>query len=285
MRLTVLGCGGSSGVPLVTGRWGACDPNEPKNRRTRTSLAIELPVPLSETGIETWLIDTGPDLRAQLLRENIQRVHGLFITHAHADHVLGLNDLRPFFGHFREKIPFYADVETLKVLKHLFVFLIDDAKAPPPRLPIYKPFLVPKALEPTFRWHNWQVQTFGQDHGGMNTMGYRFDCLAPQGASGKQSWAYSTDVKTLSKEALSLLHGVDIWFVDCMDLEPRPTHAHLEQTLAWIDAVRPKHALLIHMGAKLDYQTLTQQLKKHPLVTQGAVQSIAPAYDGLCLSV
>lgn len=253
MRLTVLGCGPSSGIPSVTGHWGQCVPSQPKNCRLRTSLSIH-----TDDG-EVWLIDAGPDLRMQLMRERIQRVHGVFLTHTHADHILGLDELRPMFGAYRQPIPFYADHETHVAVEKMFGYLISKPSAKA-RLPIYTPFLVPHVLEPEFCWKGIQVKTFVQDHGGSTTIGYRFE-----------NWAYSTDVKTLSEEALSLLEGVETWFVDCIALEEKPTHAHLEQTLAWIQRVKPKRAILIHMGSGLDYDVLKSRLP----------QGVEPAYDGL----
>jgi phosphoribosyl 1,2-cyclic phosphate phosphodiesterase len=253
MRLRVLGCGSSSGVPMVTGRWGDCDPLNPKNVRTRTSLAIET------DDDEVWVIDTGPDLRRQLIREALTRVDGVFLTHAHADHVLGMDELRPIFGQNRKKIPLYGDPDTLVAVTQMFGYLI-DTKDNKPKLPIYTPFLEPRLLTPAFEWKDVPVRTFVQDHGGSQSMGYRFG-----------NWAYSTDVKDLSNDALRTLEGTKLWFVDCIAYDPKPTHAHLEQTLAWIERIQPERAILIHMSAFLDYETLKKQLPAH----------VVPAYDGL----
>ena len=279
MELIVLGCGGSTGVPSAAGFWGACDPHNPKNVRTRTSLAMRIK-PHRAPHAETWLIDAGPDLRDQCLRENIERVDGVFLTHAHLDHVLGLNDLRPFHKKWKRKIPLYADAVTHETVRHMFGFLIEDLVS---AKTLYPPFLVPHTLQDSLKWLGFDVRVFQQEHGAMPTMGYRFDFL--QGRGGVRSFAYSTDVKQLSRGAFSILKGVDVWFVDCMAITEKPSHAHLEQTLAWIDIVRPKRAILIHMGAELDFASVSQALNEHPLVKEGVVQSIDPAFDGLRIAI
>lgn len=242
MRLTVLGCGGSGGVPITTGFWGNCDANNPKNTRTRTSLAIET------SDDQVWLIDTGPDVRQQLLRENIRRVDGVFYTHAHADHVMGLDDLRAMC-HFRKAlIPLYCDQVTREHLLRIFCYCIEGGENFSPLYkPLFRTMLFPHS---PFLWKGHKVHVFTQDHG-PNTisLGFRFG-----------AWAYSTDVKNLSEDAFQILQGVQTWFVDCTSLTEKPTHAHLDQTLAWIQRVQPKQAILVHMGPEIDYATLSARL-------------------------
>jgi len=251
MKLRVLGCGTSAGIPAFYGMYGRCDPENPKNNRLRTSLLIQ------EEG-ENWLIDAGPDLRQQLITAKVDKVHGVFLTHAHADHTLGLNDLKPFFAVHRDKIPLYADDQTFKGVRQIFGFLIDEGQKV--RLPIYRPFLTHHLLKDVFMWKNHRVQTFLQDHGGSFSRGFRFG-----------NWAYSTDVKELSDEALKLLQGIDLWFVDCLSITERPTHAHLEKTLEWIEILKPQKAILIHMGPEMDYDFLGKRLPS----------GVCPAYDGM----
>lgn len=285
MRLTVLGCGSSSGVPSVSGFWGQCDKSDPKNYRTRMCVALHT------DDDEVWLIDAGTDIRAQLIREGITRVHGVFLTHSHADHILGLDDLRSIFARWREPIPVYGDKHTLAHVDKVFGYLIDKESKAPPRIPSYQPFLRLNPLEfqpadvyqtwcktkgesplcpnifnltTAFSWKGQEVKAFFQDHGGSHSLGYRFG-----------DFAYSTDVKNLSDQAFQMLKGVKTWLVDCISDKPSHTHAHLPQTLEWIRRVNPEKAVLIHMSAHLDFKTLAAQLPR----------SVVPAYDGLVIDL
>ncbi len=256
MHLRVLGCGSSAGVPSILGDWQACDPSNPKNRRTRTSLAIA-------SQEETWLIDAGPDLKVQLLREGIQQVHGVFLTHAHADHVLGLNEIKPMAYVHGQNIPLYGDEVTLDVVRQAFGYLIDDGQGDTCPA-FYKPFFQPHTLQPSFTWQGQTVKTFMQHHGAIESVGYHFG-----------TWAYSTDVKHLSEEALTLLKGVRLWFVGCLDTKARVGHADLAQVLSWISYIKPELAVLIHMSSFLDYEALKNQLPA----------GVVPAYDGMQIDV
>jgi phosphoribosyl 1,2-cyclic phosphate phosphodiesterase len=252
MKLRILGCGDSSGVPSINGYWGACDPAHPKNFRTRTSLSLE-------HGGECWVIDTGPDLKQQMLREKLTRLDGVFFTHAHADHVMGLHELRVFYGAQKKNIPVYGDDLTLTALQKAFGYLFcdEDPQLPPP---IYPKFLVPQVLNGPFQWHGMAIHPWVQNHGYSLSMGYRFP-----------TWAYSTDVLELDDQAFETFKGIRLWFVDCIDWVPRPSHAHLEKTLSWIERVKPEKAILIHMNKMIDYERLRQHLPPH----------IQPAFDGM----
>ncbi len=257
MRIHVLGCGDSGGVPRISGDWGDCDPQNPKNTRTRMSLA------LCHEG-ETWLIDASPDLRIQMLREKLNRVDGLFFTHAHADHILGMDELRVLYFTHKKKIPIYGDATTLGWLKQLFGYLILDPEKTTDPPTLYPQFLIPHEIMKPFDWKGMRVSPFIQDHGYGKSLGYRFP-----------TWAYSTDVVRLDETAFETLRGVRLWFVDCIGYNPKPSHSHLEQTLAWIDRVKPERAILIHMSKFLDYETLKRNLPSH----------VEPAYDGMIINI
>jgi phosphoribosyl 1,2-cyclic phosphate phosphodiesterase len=257
MKLTVLGCGPSGGVPLIGNVWGRCDPTNPKNARLRTSLLVE-------EGDFKVLIDTSPDLRQQLLREDVGRVDAVLYTHAHSDHAHGIDELRPiYFGRERNAIPLYGSAATLQEIRERFGYLfatIEDSD----KASLYPCIVEPRVIEGSFEVCGIPVVAFNQDHGHGFTTGFRFN-----------RFAYSTDVKALSDEAFEVLKGVDVWFVDCLDREPRPTHAHLDLTLSWIELLRPRRTILIHMNHTMDYEALKVELP----------EGVEPAYDGMVVEV
>ena len=251
MRVTVLGCGPSWGVPRIGEDWGACDPKNPKNRRTRCSLLVE-------DGGQTVLIDTPPDLRQQLLTAQVRRIDAVLFTHAHADHSHGIDDLRSVNRMIGKVLPIYADPHTMGELKARFryIFTPVDSKAPA----FYKPTLDPHEFTGPFTAAGMTIVPFEQDHGFSKTMGFRFGRMA-----------YSTDVKLLDDAAFAALQGIDLWVVDCIRQAPHTTHSHIERTLGWIDRVKPRRAILTHMDESLDYEALRQALPP----------GVEPGFDGL----
>ena len=233
---TILGCGPSSGVPLITGDWGACDPENPRNARTRMSMLIQ------HTDGTTLLVDTSPDVRAQLMREHCTRIDALMITHDHFDHTGGLDELRPyFFRSNRTIIPAHMDQVTLNSLKRRFGYLLNEVGVDLPE-ELYPPFLHPQVIQDdTFHVGPMKVTTFRQDHGTMDSLGLRMGNMA-----------YTTDVVNLTPQMEENLSDLDVWFVDCMSRDQRPTHSHVAQTLGWIERFKPKKAFLIHMDRSLD---------------------------------
>jgi len=255
MRVRILGCGGSGGVPLIGNDWGACDPANPKNRRQRASILVE------EQGT-TLLVDASPDLRAQLLAADIGRLDGVLFTHAHADHVHGIDDLRPINRRMRAWIPIYADSETLTAIETRFGYVFEKT---PEEYGFFKPCLTPNLIKGPFKLGNIDVLPFEQDHGfGRSSLGFRFGPIA-----------YSTDVTELSETAFEALRGVRLWIVDCLRDQAHPTHAHLARTLSWIERVQPERAVLTHMNQEMDYEALAKRLP----------DGVEPAYDGLRLEV
>lgn len=257
MKLTVLGCGPSGGVPLVGNIWGDCDPANPKNSRLRTSLLVE-------EGGHSILIDTSPDLRQQLLMANVSWLDAVLYTHAHSDHAHGIDELRPlYFSHQRGPIPVYGSASTLDEIQQRFNYLFESLEDPD-KARLYPRICDPHVIEGAFDVLGQHVIAFDQDHGHGVTTGYRFD-----------RFAYSTDVKSLGEQAFEVLKGVDVWFVDCLAREPKPSHAHLDLTLSWIERVRPRKAILIHMNQTLDYDTLKNELPP----------GVEPAYDGMVIEL
>ncbi|MCC7273076.1 MAG: MBL fold metallo-hydrolase [Alphaproteobacteria bacterium] len=253
MRVTVLGCGGSGGVPLVGGVWGNCDPAEPRNRRRRVSILVE-------QGGTTLVVDTSPDFREQMLDAGVRRLDAVLFTHAHADHVHGIDDLRAVNRMIGRPIPVHGDAATLRELRQRFGYAFRPLEAGTTHF--YKPTLEPHEIAGPFRIGAVEVVPFVQDHGYSTTLGFRFGRVA-----------YSTDVVRLDETAFAVLAGVDTWIVDCLREEPHPTHSHLVQTLGWIARVRPRRAVLTHMTELLDYASLCARLPS----------GVEPGYDGLVI--
>lgn len=252
MKVTVLGCGASGGVPLIGNRWGDCDPLEPKNRRSRPAILVE------HAGT-VLLVDTGPDLRQQLLREGVTHVDAVLYTHAHADHTHGIDDLRSVNWITRQPLPIYADAETLESLQHRFEYCFRNGGS------MHLPSLLPHVIDGPFRIGAIEVLPFVQDHGFSLSLGFRFG-----------DFAYSTDVKRLDAAAEAALQGLDLWMVDSASYaQDHPVHFNLPQALGWIERLAPRRALLTHMNQTMDYARLCAELPAH----------VRPAYDGLVIEL
>lgn len=255
IKVTILGCGGSLGVPVIGNDWGRCDPQDVRNRRSRASIVIE--------GRGTrLLIDTAPDIRSQLLREDFDRFDAVLFTHHHADHTNGLDDLRPLAWHSKAPIQLYADRDTLSDLQRRFPYIFEEIDSKSAAL--YRPFVTVHELSVTQQIGNLTVQSFQQDHHTCVSRGFRVG-----------GFAYSTDVVALDEHAFTVLDGIDTWLVDCTRREPHPSHVHLARTLEWIDRVRPRQAYLTHMNFTMDYRALDAETPEH----------VSPAFDGLRFSV
>lgn len=246
MKLTILGCGTSGGVPKMPEYWGACDPKNPKNRRRRASVLIEE----DETSV---LIDTTPDLREQMLSAGVRDLDAVFYTHDHADHVHGIDDLRGFFHRRREKVPVFGDEQTLQTLKRRFAYVFKSQDG-------YPAICAAHVLKGSKKVGPIKMQPFEQGHGNGVSLGYRFGDMA-----------YSTDLDRLPETAFDMLKGVRVWVVDALRYEPHPTHTHLAQTLEWIEKVAPERAILTHMTWDMDYETLRRELPP----------GVEPAFDGM----
>ena len=250
MKLRVLGCGTSFGVPRIGNDWGACDPAEPRNRRRRVSILVE-------HGGARILVDTSPDLREQLLDAGVDRLDAVIWTHDHADHCHGLDDLRAIFHRRGSPVPGYARPETLETLRLRFDYAFAGKGG-------YPALIEARPLPDSLAIGSIAVRVVDQPHGDITSAGLRFE------AEGS-SIAYSTDCNDLTDEMAELFEGVEVWVVDALRRRPHPTHPHLERTLEWIARVRPKRAILTHMDHSLDYRTLADELPG----------GIEPGHDGL----
>ncbi len=260
MRVVVLGCGGSSGVPMIggadgRGEWGLCDPDEPRNRRTRASIVLE-----SSFG-ERLLVDTGPDLRDQLLSCAIPGIEAIIFTHAHADHVCGIDEVRGLNRISGRPLAAHGFPETLDEIGHRFAFAFLPWSPPG----FYRPVLTPHPLEPgaAVRLCGLDLRIFEQVHGRTRTLGLRVG-----------DFAYSTDMSDLGPDALDTLRAVDTWIVDAFQREPHSSHAHLAKVLEWSRLLGVRRTILTHMGPDLDWAWLCANLP----------DGVEPAYDGLELS-
>jgi phosphoribosyl 1,2-cyclic phosphate phosphodiesterase len=256
MIVTMLGCGPSWGVPRIGGEWGACDPANPRNRRRRVSILVE-------EGGARLLVDTSPDLREQLLDAEVRGIDAVLYTHAHADHLHGIDDLRSVNRLIRKKLPVHADARTLGEIRTRFGYVLAPLQGGA-RHGFYKPELEPIEIAGPFEAAGIAVTPFVQDHGFSPTLGFRFGGVA-----------YSTDVVRLDEAAFAALAGIEVWIVDCMRREPHVTHSHLAQTLDWIARVKPRRAILTHMDESLDYAALSRELPP----------GVEPGYDGMRIEI
>jgi phosphoribosyl 1,2-cyclic phosphate phosphodiesterase len=257
LKLTILGCGSSGGVPRPALGWGACDPKNPKNRRRRCSLLVER----GESKRTRVLVDTSPDLREQLLDANVDWLDGIFYTHEHADHTHGIDDLRALFIGARRQLDAYVDEATWRVLYHRFdyCFVTPPGSNYPPILNEHR--IAPGTpVDVAGEGGTITVLPFLQDHGDIPSLGYRFGRVA-----------YSSDLVDLPAASIPLLADLDLWIVDALRDRPHPSHFSVDQALDWIGRIKPKRAILTNLHADLDYAALKARLPSH----------IEPAYDGL----
>jgi phosphoribosyl 1,2-cyclic phosphate phosphodiesterase len=262
MRITLLGTGGSAGVPLIggadgAGDWGACDPAEPRNARTRTSIVVE-----SGEGTRL-LVDTGPDLRAQFLACRIPRVDAVLYTHPHADHITGIDEVRILNRLANRPLDAFATRATLDELTRRFAYAFRPWEPPG----FYRPVLVAREVSAgdTIETAGHTVRLFAQDHGRIQSLGLRIG-----------AFAYSTDLVALGEAAFEALAGVDTWVVGCfLRAGPHTTHADLPTVLRWIARVRPRRTVLTHMGTDMDWAWLAKHLPS----------GVEAGYDGMVLEV
>lgn len=256
-QFRILGSGSSGGVPRVGGNWGDCDPAEPKNRRSRCSLLVTQE---GEEGRTAVLIDTSPDLRNQLLDAEIDWIDGVIYTHAHADQAHGIDDLRACAINRFRRVDIHADQETLDVLTTRFDYCFEGKTGYPA---ILNAHLVDGPVTIDGPGGAITATSFEVDHGTCTSYGWRIGDMA-----------YIPDVVAIDDETLaSHMAGLDILIIDALRYTPHPTHSHVEQTLGWIAACQPKHAILTNLHVDLDYQKLKSELP----------DGVEPAYDGLTL--
>ena len=255
MKLIVLGCGTSTGVPRIGNDWGDCDPYEPKNRRTRVSIIVE-----NEAG-SRLLIDTSTDLRAQLLANEIDRIDAVFWTHDHADHCHGIDDLRVFRYGRGGPIPGYGSDETVRRLRQRFDYVFAGQFG-------YPTIVTLETLERLRICQGFSVASCQMPHGHTISTGFRFDC-------DDKSIVYATDFSEITRQMVDLFAGCDILVTDCLRREPHPTHAHLALALELADAVRAKQTVLTHLDKSMDYATLCGETPAHVLVGFDSMELMA----------
>jgi phosphoribosyl 1,2-cyclic phosphate phosphodiesterase len=264
LEVVILGSGSSGGVPRADGHWGACDPSNPLNRRSRCSLLVRR---RSDEGPErqtTVVVDASPEFRLQAAAAGVKRLDGLLMTHDHADQAHGIDDIRAFALRQRARIACWMDTATRESLLRRFGYIFVGEGYYPAIADLHD-------LPP--HGHAWRVEgpsgpipvtTFDQDHGGVRSVGYRFGNLA-----------YSSDVVDLPEHVFRQLEGLDVWIVDALRYAPHPTHAHVERALEWIARARPKRAILTNLHIDLDYDELTGRLPP----------GVEAAYDGLAITL
>jgi phosphoribosyl 1,2-cyclic phosphate phosphodiesterase len=250
LKVRILGCGTSTGVPKIGNEWGQCDPNEPRNSRLRTSILVE-------SAGKNMLVDCGPDLRRQLLAAEVGRLDGVIVTHAHGDHCHGIDELRPVSQAIGRPVPLYARAEVLAELQQRFGYAFAQSD-------FYRPIVEARELAEELRFGEARVRFVDQPHGGPASLGARFD-------EGGFAVAYAVDFSDLTDDMTALYEGVDIWIADCLTRRPHPTHAHLDAVLGWARDLSVGQLYLVHMGNGLDYRSLVAELPDWA----------APAYDGL----
>ena len=262
--VTILGCGSSGGVPRLGdgpgGIWGACDPANPLNRRRRCSVLIRQSGPGGETRV---LIDTSPDLRAQLLDAGIGRLDAVVYTHAHADHVHGIDDLRMIVHNTRRRLPVWADGATTDDLIARFGYaFVQPAGSDYP--PICDLNLIDGPVTINGAGGPVQLVPLRVTHGNIDALGFRIGDLC-----------YMPDVSAIPDAVWPALEGLGTWVIDALRPAPHPSHAHLDLTLSWIARARPARAVLTNMHIDLDHGQLLATLP----------EGVIPAHDGLTLTV
>lgn len=248
MKVTILGCGTSSGVPRIGNDWGQCDPAEPRNARRRVSILVE-------AGHTRILVDTSPDLRAQLLDAGVSRIDAVIWTHDHADHVHGIDDLRQLFHNKGAPIAGYAREATIAILRQRFGYVFEGADGYPPTARLQR-------LPDRVQLGAIEVSVVDQPHGPITSAGLRFE-------SDGKAVGYATDFNCMTDAMRAHYAGLDLWIVDALRRRPHPTHPHLADTLAWAAELEPTRTLLTHMDNSMDYRSLLAELSK----------GIEPAHD------
>jgi phosphoribosyl 1,2-cyclic phosphate phosphodiesterase len=262
LTLTVLGCGSSAGVPRPALGWGACDPNNPRNRRRRCSLLIER---TSDHGVTRIVIDTAPDLREQLIDANVDHIDAVFLTHEHADQTHGIDDLRSVVLHQRRRIPVYLNQSTADhiLFRFSYCFLSPEGSDYPPILDSHD---IEAGESRTIEGKGGAVtlSAFILQHGNIPALGYRIGAAA-----------YTPDVSDIPPASWPLLEDLELWIIDGLRYAGHPSHFSINDALSWIDRFKPRRAVITNMHSDLDYEVLRQSLPAN----------IIPGYDGMRLTL
>jgi phosphoribosyl 1,2-cyclic phosphate phosphodiesterase len=262
LRFTILGCGSSPGVPRPNGDWGACDPEEPRNRRMRPSLLVQR---ISEGGTTTAVIDTGPDFREQMLMARVSNIDGVVYTHAHADHIHGIDDLRTYFLSQRSRISVFADQRTLDRLRNSFDYIFDVQPGTGyPKIVDAHQIETGRVFTVAGKGGPIALTPFGIEHGAIRIKGFKIGGLA-----------YCTDASGFPDKSLPYLRGADVLIIDALQPLPHPSHFSLPQALDWIKRLDVKRGILTHMHTPMDYRT----------VLEATPPNVEPAYDGMVIEL
>ena len=246
MKITILGCGPSYGMPSLTRGFGPSDPNEPKNIRTRSAILLE------DNGVGI-LFDTGPEIREQLWRAGAPQIHAICYTHAHYDHMGGAQDLRTLAKERGQVMDIYGTQKDILALRRQMPYVFEIDRQQTMKTHYIEPYK-------SFKINHLTITPIYQHHGAGSSIGYRVG-----------DFAYCTDVKAIDPEGWKILKGIKTWVLGCVTTGENPKHVHLSEALKWVKKVKPQHTYLTHMGSKMDYQTLKKTLPN----------GVEPCYDGM----
>lgn len=270
VRAVILGCGSSGGVPRVGGDWGVCDPDEPKNRRSRCSLYIEYWSGTTEPPVEertAVLIDTSPDLREQCLKAGVKRLDALLYTHDHADQSHGIDDLRAIAYRMRQRISTYMDAHTKEHVHNRFEYCFEmpEGRVHPPILELQSLIKGGDKFEVEGPGGKLSVGVIELSHGPTPSLGFIFDGTV----------AYTPDVWDVPPDSFKALDGIDTWILDSLRYNDHPTHAHADKALSWFAKTKTRQGVLTNLHIDMDYLTLKAEL----------FGNLVPAYDGMVIRV
>ena len=258
LTFTILGCGSSGGVPRPGTGWGACDPANPKNYRRRCSLLVERK---GHDGATRVLVDTGPDLRDQLIDADVSWLDAVLYTHEHADHTHGIDDLRGLFLKARRRLDVYADDPTSRMLMTRFSYcFVQPPGSDYPAIANMHGLKPGQPLTIDGKGGPITALPFLMHHGDIDALGFRFGNVG-----------YSSDVHDMPDESAEALAGLDLWIVDALRYHPHPSHFSVADALAWIERIKPGRSILTNMHGDLDYEALRVSLPPN----------VQPAYDGM----
>jgi phosphoribosyl 1,2-cyclic phosphate phosphodiesterase len=264
LRITILGCGSSGGVPRVGQGWGACDPANAKNRRRRCSLLVEQCAASGGTSTVV-LVDTSPDLREQLLDAGVGRLDGILMTHSHADHTHGIDDIRPLIIAMRRRIDVHMDAATSAIVRTSFAYIFES-----PLGSLYPPLLNERRLTAGARCRIdgpggiLEALPFRLEHGDIDALGFRFGNVA-----------YTPDLSAIPPESIDAVRGLDLWIIDALRYRPHPSHLSLAEALTLVAQFKPQRVILTNLHTDLDYGRLCAELP----------ETVVPAFDGLQLEI
>lgn len=249
MKVRILGSGTSSGVPRIGNDWGLCDPSEPRNKRTRSSILIA-------QGNTRVLVDTSPDLREQLLAADVDRIDAVIWTHDHADHCHGIDDLRQVYHALGRPVAGYARPATLAILRERFGYVFDGRDGYPPTVEL-------SPLPDRLVIGGLSIEVVDQPHGSITSAGLRV-------SGGSGVLGYATDLHAMTAEMLEHYRRLDVWIVDALRRRPHPSHPDLSTVLDWVEELKPRRTALVHMDQSMDYATLLDELPA----------AVEPGFDG-----